>query len=212
MGRYPEEKRQAFLSDPSDKRHGTFRGYQLKCRCDRCLEAGRAYASASAERARERKLAKYREEREREKRQIAKARANAKPRATKDICTVPEFLRPLMGKPNLSNAEGRCCWCGAYGATNHHHVVKRSAGTWTKNGVTVSKPTILLCGDGNMSGCHEKAHQGLLHFDWKTPDRKAAKFDVEPAPYGSGCWVGQEFDEPLSQFEAMQVEKGWRKL
>lgn len=200
------EKRQTFLNDPLDKRHGTARGYQLKCRCDRCKEAGREYSKRQVERRRERYMEKARAGRPQKP-----AKPKVKPKGRKDICTVPEFLRRLMGKPSLSNAQGRCCWCGRP-ATNHHHVVKRSAGTWVKGGITISKPTILLCGDGNASGCHGKAHQGLLHFDWKEPDRKTAKFDLEPAPYGSGYWVGQEFDEPMSQFEAMQIEEGWRKL
>lgn len=200
------EKRQAFLNDPTDKRHGTARGYQLKCRCDRCKEAGKEYSRRQKQREYERYMEKARAGRPQKP-----AKPKVKPKGKKDICTIPKFLRPLMGKPSLSNAHGQCCWCGRP-ATNHHHVVKRSAGTWVKQGITISKPTILLCGEGNASGCHGKAHQGLLHFDWKEPERKAVKFDMEPAPYGSGYWIGQEFDEPMSQFEAMQVEEGWRKL
>lgn len=206
--RYSEEKRQAFLNDPADRRHGTNRGYQLKCRCDRCLEAGREYGRAAAERAQERKMAKYREERVKEKRQIVKAKAKSRSKAKKDICTVPDFLRPLMGKPNQSNTEGRCCWCGAYGATSHHHVVKRSSGTWTRNGITVPKPTILLCGDDE-TGCCGKADHDLLHFNFVEPELSGK----EPVRwYGGGHWVGQEFDEPMGQFEAMQIEEGWRRL
>lgn len=196
------EKRQAFLNDPTDKRHGTARGYQLKCRCDRCKEAGREYSQRQRQRERERYMEKAREGRPKKP---AKPKVKAK---KKDICTVPKFLRPLMGKPSLSNAHGQCCWCGRP-ATNHHHVVKRSSGTWVKDGITVSKPTILLCGNGNASGCHGKAHQGLLHFKWV----ETTKCNKEPLRwYGGGHWVAQEFDEPISQFEAMQIEEGWRKL
>lgn len=206
MGSISYEKRQAFLNDPADKRHGTTRGYQLKCRCDRCVEAGREYARKQTERKRERYMEKARN---------GKPKKPAKPKASakgkKDICTISEYLRPLMGKPSLSNAHGRCCWCGRP-ATNHHHIVKRSAGTWVKGGRTVQKPTILLCGEGNASGCHGKAHQGLLHFKWKEPGRKTTKEGWSTAHFGSGCWVGQEFDEPMGQFEAMQVEEGWRDL
>lgn len=206
MGYIGYEKLQAFLDDPDDKRHGAARGYQLGCRCDRCREAGREYSRRQKQRRYERYLEKAREGRTQKP---AKPKAKAKGR--KDICTVPEFLRPLMGKPSLSNAHGRCCWCGRP-ATNRHHVVKRSAGTWVKDGRTITKPTILLCGEGNASGCHGKAHQGLLHFDWREAERDPVKSDLDPAPYGSGFWVGREFDEPTSQFEAMQVEEGWRRL
>lgn len=196
------EKRQAFLNDPTDKRHGTARGYQLKCRCDRCKEAGREYSRRQKQREYERYMEKARAGRPKKP---AKPKVKAK---KKDICTVPKFLRPLMGKPSLSNAHGQCCWCGRP-ATNHHHVVKRSSGTWVKDGITVSKPTILLCGEGNASGCHGKAHQGLLHFKWV----ETTKCNKEPLRwYGGGHWVAQEFDEPISQFEAMQIEEGWRKL
>lgn len=196
------EKRQAFLNDPTDKRHGTARGYQLKCRCDACKEAGREYSRRQKQREYERYMEKAREGRPKKP---AKPKVKAK---KKDICTVPKFLRPLMGKPSLSNAHGQCCWCGRP-ATNHHHVVKRSSGTWVKDGRAVSKPTILLCGEGNASGCHGKAHQGLLHFKWV----ETTKCNKEPLRwYGGGHWVAQEFDEPISQFEAMQIEEGWRKL
>ena len=199
------EKRQAFLNDPDDKRHGTARGYQLKCRCDKCKEAGKEYSRRQRQRERERYMEKARAGRPKKP---AKPKVKAK---KKDICTVPKFLQPLMGKPSLSNAHGQCCWCGRP-ATNHHHVVKRSAGTWVKQGITISKPTILLCGEGNASGCHGKAHQGLLHFKRREPGRKTTKEGWSTSPYGAGWWVGKEFDEPIGQFEAMQVEEGWRKL
>lgn len=57
MGTISHEKRQAFLNDPNDPRHGKMRGYQLKCRCARCVEAYRT----SYERERERRRHRFQE-------------------------------------------------------------------------------------------------------------------------------------------------------
>lgn len=202
------ESLRRFRDDPDDKRHGTVTGYNYGCRCDACREAGLERNRANREKRRERLLEKCREDRAKEK----KPKPRKKRKQRKDVCTVPEFLRPLMGKPNVDNADGCCCWCGAPGATNRHHIVKRSSGTWIKDGREVRKPTVRLCGEGNASGCHRKAHDGLLHFRFVEVKCNTSDRSGELAPYGSGHWEGQEFDEPIKQAEALQIEKGWRKL
>jgi len=211
MGITNYEKQQAFLADLDDKRHGTWRGYQLKCRCDRCLEAGREYLRGAKERARLRQLEKLREERAREKQRSEKYRER---RAKKDVETVNALYRPLMGKPSIKNANGICCWCGAPGATNHHHIVPRSAGKVVLNGRELSKPTILLCGDGNASGCHGKAHQHLLHFRWvdSYEEHRSDKVAIPHHDVGSGHWEGVETDEPMKYQKALGIREGWRRV
>lgn len=78
------------------------------------------------------------------------------------VTTLPELWWPLMEGPSVETPY--CCVCGARWPLNRHHVVKRSAGERYVNGVRLPKPTLMLCGSGNASGCHGKAHQGRLHF------------------------------------------------
>ena len=210
MGKSSIANIDAFKANPDDKRHGTRTGYMYGCKCERCLEAGRTYAREAYRRKCERQLEKAREAREREKDRAARARKQQpeKRKLPKDCCTVNELYKPLMGKPSLSNANGTCCWCGSPGATNRHHIVKRSAGRWVKDGREVSKPTVLLCGNGNASGCHGKAHRGLLHFRWND----GAKANKEPLHwYDGGHWEGLEVDEPVKYQDALGME-GWRRL
>lgn len=78
------------------------------------------------------------------------------------VTTMPELWRPLMDAP--SAGDRRCVVCGRAWPLNRHHVVPRSKGELWRGGRRVPKPTALLCGCGNASGCHGKAHSGLLHF------------------------------------------------
>ena len=123
----------------------------------------------------------------------------------KDCCTLSELLKPMMGKPNIDNAEGVWCWCGKP-ATDKHHIVKRSAGKLVVGGHEVKKPTVRLCGMGNTSGCHGKAHAGLLHFRWREPGQDFFKGNNAP---GSGHWEGLETSEPMKYQKALEQE-GWR--
>lgn len=193
MGTISYEKRQAFLNDPNDKRHGTARGYQLKCRCERCKEAGVEYNQLCKERA-------YR-------RQVEKPKGK---RVGKDCCTVNELYFPMMGKPDIDNANGLCCICGRP-ASDKHHIVKRSAGKLVVNGREVKKPTVRLCGSGNASGCHGKAHKGLIHFRWAEPECDYTKDGWMRFPYGAGHWECLMTDEPMKYQEALKLD-GWRRL
>lgn len=164
------ERIAAFKADPTDRRHGTMTGYRYGCRCARCRKA--AYAAAD------------------------ERRAKPKPggrRYVVDVCTVPAFLRPMMGRPDIDNDEGLCAVCGTP-ATNLHHVVRRGAGRWIADGREVRKPLVRLCGDGNLSGCHGLAHANRLHFRWNE---------------AKGRWEFRVFPEPIRYQDALEAEGWW---
>lgn len=76
--------------------------------------------------------------------------------------TMPRLWRPLMDAPSVETPF--CCACGRAWPLNRHHVVPRSKGELWREGRRLPKPTVVLCGSGNASGCHGKAHSGRLHF------------------------------------------------
>ena len=127
--------------------------------------------------------------------------------ARKDCCTIAAMWLPLMGKPNIDNVDGLCCWCGRP-ATDKHHIVKRSAGKLVKKGREVPKPTVRLCGMGNASGCHGKAHAGRLHFRWVESEADVWR---EGSAKGKGHWEGLETSEPMKYQEAL-AQDGWRRV
>ena len=96
-----------------------------------------------------------------------------------------ETNRHLLGKPSLMS--DHCCVCGKP-ATNNHHVIQKGMGGTKRKDI----PTLPLCGMGNTSGCHGKAHSGQLHFDFKEG-------------YG---WVYCE-TEPCSYLEALETGEWW---
>ena len=203
MGLTYEGKRR-FLANPDDRRHGTSTGYNYGCRCDACSEIGRAKARERRERHYEKQLERARAARAREK-GLAKAKRQ---RAKKqECCTVDELLLPMMGKPNIDNESGVCCICGRP-ASDKHHIVKRSAGKWVVDGREIRKPTVRLCGSGNASGCHGKAHKGLLHFRWVDNE----KCNNAPLRWcGGGHWSYLLTEKPVKYQEALETE-GWRRL
>ena len=79
-------------------------------------------------------------------------------------------MRDLMRSPSIH--ADRCVVCGRRYPLNEHHIVYRSAGNiFDEDGNPVPKPTITLCGMGNVLRgsdgryfCHGKAHNGRLHF------------------------------------------------
>lgn len=78
------------------------------------------------------------------------------------VTTMPPLWRLLMDAPSVEAPF--CCACGRAWPLNRHHVVPRSKGELWRGGKKVPKPTAVLCGSGNASGCHGKAHSGRLHF------------------------------------------------
>ena len=193
------EHRADMAADPCDRRHGTRRGVELGCRCERC-EAERSRLNAE------------RRERDRERRRAAaskRARSARKPeRRPKDVCTVDALMLPMMGKPSIDRTDGRgghlCCVCGAP-ATDRHHIVRRGAGKLVVEGREIAKPTVRLCGSGNASGCHGKAHAGMLHFRWVDTEVRSKD---GTAPFG-GHFEFLSTDEPTKYQTALGM-KGWK--
>lgn len=94
-----------------------------------------------------------------------------------------ERQRGLMEAPSLS---GRlCAVCGRL-AQNRHHVVPRSQGG-------ACGPTVPLCGLGNASGCHGRAHSHRVHFR-----------------YAEGRWEVLETEVGMKIEQAERVGK-WRR-
>lgn len=106
--------------------------------------------------------------------------------------TLAEVYRPLMDAPSV---ETRCCAvCGRSWPINRHHLVPRSAGVLHDGrGRARPKPTITLCGSGNASGCHGKAHSRRLHFRFE------------------GQLEYLETDEPTRYLDALAMD-GWRAV
>lgn len=121
------------------------------------------------------------------------------------VDTLPEILRPLM--MGVSVETPHCAICGRTWPLQRHHIVRRSAGKLYRGGVELPKPTVMLCGSGNASGCHGLAHQNRLHFRWVRP-REAFN---RPTPQGSGHWEYLITDEPMRYQRALEMD-GWRPL
>lgn len=208
------ERLAEMAADPGDRRHGTATGYDYGCRCDACRSAAHERHMRRYE-GRRKANAEKRAEREAEKARRAAVKPAGGRRAPKphpkDVCTVPAYLRPLMGRPSIDNVEGRCVWCGAP-ATDRHHIVKRSQGRWVRDGVEVRKPTVRLCGSGNACGCHGKAHAGMLHFRWVQHQPDSRRPLAEAGPGLPGHWEALETSEPCRTLEAWRIEEGWRRL
>lgn len=133
--------------------------------------------------------------------------------AVAKVTTLARMWWPLMDGPSVETPY--CAVCGARWPLNRHHVVKRSAGKLYRGGVEVPKPTIVLCGSGNASGCHGKAHQGRLHFRYVKGEWSEAwcydrsRYDSEP--HRGGHWECLETDEPCRYLDALGMD-GWRRL
>lgn len=124
----------------------------------------------------------------------------------------PKERAELYGKPHLGAhythgkayeaLSPRCCVCGRR-AGSVHHVAHRSwgeifrlvtpCGTWD-----LRSPLFCLCGSGNASGCHRKAHDGRLHFRWVGGD--------------DGHWERKLTARPCRYQEALADESGWGRL
>ena len=200
------EHRADMAADPGDRRHGTRRGVEIGCRCERCAAERARLNAERRERDRERRLSRARKP--------AASKPKPKPRrAPKDVCTVDALMLPMMGRPSADRSDGRgghlCCVCGAP-ATDRHHVVRRGAGKLAAGGREVAKPTVRLCGHGNASGCHGMAHAGLLHFRW-VETRSERRHNDQLLSFVGGHWEYLETEEPCKYQDALAME-GWRPL
>lgn len=67
-----------------------------------------------------------------------------------------EFSERVRGLV-LERARGRCEWCGKYARLEIHHRLYRSRG-----GLGNIENAVALCGWGNHTGCHGRAHSDPL--------------------------------------------------
>lgn len=129
------------------------------------------------------------------------------------VDTVNALLRPMMGKPSIKRRE--CVICGRTSPLNDHHIVRRGAGkAYDESGRELRKPTITLCGAGNVLSdadgarfCHGMAHNGMLHFRWVEGWKKSGGIDVA---FG-GHWEFLITEEPTRYQDALAME-GWRSI
>ena len=129
------------------------------------------------------------------------------------VDTLPAILVPLMDGCSVETP--RCAICGRSWPLNCHHIVRRGAGKLYRCGIEVPKPTIVLCGSGNASGCHGLAHQNRLHFRWvREPypwEKPRAGYDSRPAGPRGGHWEFIVLPEPTKYERALEAD-GWRPL
>lgn len=118
------------------------------------------------------------------------------------VTTLSEELIPLM--EGVSIDAPYCVVCGRTWPLNRHHVVRRSAGKLYRGGIEIPKPTLMLCGSGNASGCHGLAHQNRLHFRWVRIEVRSNR----PHAFGSGHWEYLITDEPVKYSVALKMD-GW---
>lgn len=118
------------------------------------------------------------------------------------VTTLSEELIPLM--EGVSIDAPYCVVCGRTWPLNRHHVVRRSAGKLYRGGIEIPKPTLMLCGSGNASGCHGLAHQNRLHFRWVRIEGRSNR----PHASGSGHWEYLITDEPVKYSVALKMD-GW---
>ena len=100
---------------------------------------------------------------------------------------------PLMDAPTVKLP--CCAVCGRNWPLNDHHIVWRGWGNLLDaQGNRRPKPTVTLCGSGNTSGCHGRAHQLTLHFR-----------------YRDGRLEYLETDAPTAYVDALEMG-GWEPL
>lgn len=115
-----------------------------------------------------------------------------------DVTTLDPIWQPLMDAPSIR--ADRCVVCGALRPLEQHHVVRRSQGQLVRDGLVVPKPTLTLCGAGNILSlggrplCHGLAHHGLLHFRFR-----------------DGRWEFLRTQQPIGYAGALELG-GWAPL
>lgn len=179
-----EKRRREFMENLDDWRHGTKTGYWLApCHCQKCEEYRSEYNRQRREAYRENKM-----------RKTVKERVKREP---KDVCTVDEVFKPMMGKPSV--IKPYCVVCGSTENLEQHHPVKRSEGKWVVDGREILKPTLTLC-----RRCHAKVHHdgGTLYFKWVKSD--ADFWHGIPNPIGAGHFEYLELTD--------EQEARWKEL
>lgn len=108
---------------------------------------------------------------------------------------------------NRLNDGARCAVC-MRPATNSHHQPPRSKGVFLfqgSNGLVMSlRPALVaLCGMGNVSGCHGRAHHHdlCITWEWDSDEARQAWWSGElltryephsPELYRYGCWCFEQ--------------------
>lgn len=128
---------------------------------------------------------------------------------------MPEVWHDLVKAPTIKS--DRCVVCGAY-AVDNHHIIPRSKGQYVdgwgrvhsgKRNADVPTPTVPLCGLGNTSGCHGKAHCGMLHFRYRLDFQPGFKEYSTSIPVYSFEYLLT--DEPVDRCTALSMD-GWEKV
>ena len=104
--------------------------------------------------------------------------------------SLPQEMRELLDRPSVLSPVCAVCfkpW------DNEHHVILKGAGG-VPRALERRIPRVRLCGMGNTSGCHGRAHARTLHFDWR-----------------DGGWMYLETDKPTKRHEALEMP-GWKLL
>lgn len=79
------------------------------------------------------------------------------------MTTFNAYRDNLLDRPSMTDGD-KCVVCGAYAHDKHHVVPKGMGGV--PRALERRIPKLLLCGNGNASGCHGLAHQKRLHLNW----------------------------------------------
>lgn len=131
--------------------------------------------------------------------------------------TLDRIYWPLMRSPSVRL--DHCAICGRPAPLNQHHVVFRSAGTLHKGGREMPKPTLTLCGHGNVLRdadgrywCHGLAHHRMLHFRWVPDERRGSYASESPCTRtGGGHLEYLRTEGPTSYEDALRMG-GWKKV
>ena len=129
--------------------------------------------------------------------------------------TLPEIYRPLMKAPSVTAPH--CVVCGATDGLNQHHVVWRSWGNlFDQWGRKAKKPTVTLCGAGNASGCHKKAHDRKLHFRYVEhdfmPPRGSVNMNGSVMVMGTKGGHLEFLETDTTDYATALEERGWQHI
>ena len=99
-----------------------------------------------------------------------------------------EYDAANLNAPSIdADKNGLCAICHMRPASNRHHIVPRSHGG-------TDGPTIAVCGNGNVSGCHGLLHAGRIYLRYK----------------GGSWWF--ICPSPPCKVEKAHRLKGWQKI
>ena len=106
------------------------------------------------------------------------------------VTGLSEEMEALLDKPSVLPTY--CAVCFGPASNAHHVIIKGEGGVSGELDKRI--PRIRLCGMGNASGCHGKAHARRLHFDFR-----------------DGDWMYLETPGGVKRAEALEMP-GWKLL